>query len=118
MLVRGSISAEDFAIFTITRNEEEAIRTIEEFYRIYHSLRFIDGKLVIRLNKEISRENIDELENEFPDLHLPGTRIMLTSPLSDESDEPDLLSLPRLSLQFNHLHYGLLMAFIRRINTF
>lgn len=118
MLVRGSISAEDFAIFFITRNEDEAIRVIEEFYKIFHSLRFIDGKLIIRLNKELSLENIDELENEFPDLHLPGTRIMLSPPLPDEADEPDLLDLPRISLHFNHLHYGLLMAFIGRINTF
>jgi hypothetical protein len=118
MLVRGSISAEDFAIFTITRSEEEAIRVIEEFYRNFHSLRFIDGKLVIRLNKELSRGNFDTLESEFPELRLPGTEIMLSPPLPDEADEPDLLSLPRLSMHFNHLHYGLLMAFIRRINTF
>jgi uncharacterized protein (TIGR00730 family) len=118
MLVRGSISAEDFAIFSITRNEEEAVRIIEEFYRNFHSLRFINGKLIIRLNKELSPENIDVLENEFPDLHLPGTRIMLSPPLPDEADEPDLLPLPRLALHFNHLHYGLLMAFIGRINTF
>jgi hypothetical protein len=118
MLVRGSISAEDFAIFSITRSEDEAIRIIEEFYRNYHSLRFIDGKLIIRLNKELSRENIDILENEFPDLHLPRTEITLTSPLPEEADEPDLLPLPRLALNFNHLHYGLLMAFIGRINTF
>jgi uncharacterized protein (TIGR00730 family) len=118
MLVRGLISAEDFAIFTITRSEDEAIRVIEEFYRNFHSLRFIDGKLIIRLNKELSQENIAILENEFPDLHLPGTNITLTSPLPDEADEPDLLPLPRLALNFNHLHYGLLMAFIGRINTF
>ena len=54
MLGRGYISAEDFAIFTITRNEEEAIRVIEEFYRNYHSMRFVNGRLVIRLTKELA----------------------------------------------------------------
>jgi len=118
LLGRGLISAEDFSIFTITRNEEDAIRVIQDFYRNFNSLRFIDGKLVIRLNKELSQENIDVLENEFPDMHVPGAKITLTPPLPEESDEPDLLSLPRLSLRFNHLHYGLLIAFIGRINTF
>jgi len=118
LLGRGLISAEDFSIFTITRNEEDAIRVIQEFYRNFNSLRFIDGKLIIRLNKELSTENISVLENEFPDMHVPGTKIALTLPLPEESDEPDLLSLPRLSLCFNHLHYGLLIAFIGRINTF
>jgi uncharacterized protein (TIGR00730 family) len=118
MLVRGLISAEDFAIFTITRNEDDAIRVIQEFYRNFHSLRFVDGKLIIRLNKKLTGENIEILEKEFPDLHQPGTRIRSTPPLHEEADEPDLLALPRLSLQFNHMHYGLLMAFIGRINTF
>ncbi len=118
MLVRGLISAEDFAIFTITRSEDEAIRVIEEFYRNYHSLRFVNGTLVIRLNKQLHREAIELLETEFPDLRRAGTEIMLSGPLPEEADEPDLLQLPRITLQFNRLHYGLLMAFIRRINTF
>ena len=118
MLGRGLISAEDFAIFAITPSIEEAINVIEEFYRNYHSLRFIDGKLVIRLTKELSDENIEELENEFPEIRHPDTRIVRTPPLPEEADEPDLLPLPRLALRFDHQHYGLLMAFIGRINTF
>ena len=93
------------------------MRVIEEFYRNFHSLRFVNGTLVIRLNKELSRDDIAMLEREFPDLHLPGTEIVPSEPLPEEHDEPDLSELPRLALQFNRLHYGLLMAFIRRINT-
>ncbi len=118
MLVKGLISAEDFAIFTISRSENEAIQVIEEFYRIYHSMRFVEGQLIIRLNKELSRDNIEELENEFPELRRPGTRIEACPPLPEESDEPDLLTLPRISLHFDHQHYGLLTAFIGRLNTF
>lgn len=118
MLAKGFISAEDFSIFTITRNEEEAVQVIEDFYRNFHSMRFVEGRLVIRLNKEPSGENIEELENEFPDMLLPGTGIVICPPMPEEADEPDLLKLPRLALHFNHQHYGLLIAFIRRINTF
>lgn len=118
MLGKGFISAEDFSIFTITRSEEEAVKVIEDFYRNYHSLRFVDGRLIIRLNMELSKANIEELENEFPELHHAGTKIVPTAPLPEEADEPDLLRLPRIALQFDHQHYGLLMAFIGRINTF
>ncbi len=118
MLGRGYISAEDFAIFTVTRDVEEGIRVIEEFYRNYHSLRFVEGKLVIRLNKELSDADIKELESEFPEVLHPGSRIVRTPPLQEETDEPDLLHLPRLVLQFDHQHYGLLIAFIGRINQF
>lgn len=118
LLGSGFISAEDFAIFTLTKDEEEAIRTIEEFYRNYHSLRFINGQLIIRLNKKLSQDQVEELENEFPELRRRGTKITSCDAFPEESDEPDLLDMPRISLQFDHKHYGLLMAFIGRINTF
>ncbi len=118
MLGKGLISAEDVAIFTISRSEEEAIQVIEEFYRTYHSMRFVEGRLIIRLNKEISQDNIEELENEFPELRHSGTRIEACPPLPEEVDEPDLLMLPRIALHFDHQHYGLLTAFIGRLNTF
>jgi len=118
MLGRGYISAEDFSIFTVTRDIEEGIRVIEEFYRNYHSMRFVEGKLIIRLNKELTDAAIAELENEFPEVLRPGSRIVRTPPLPEEADEPDLLHLPRLALQFDHQHYGLLIAFLGRINTF
>jgi len=118
LLVKGFISAEDFSIFTITRSEEEAVNVIEEFYKNYHSLRFIKEQLVIRLNKELTDTEIDVLEKEFPELRQANTRIVRTVPLPEEADEPDLLMLPRIILNFDHQHYGLLMAFIGRINTF
>lgn len=118
LLVKGLISPEDFSIFTITKSYEEAVRVIEEFYTNYHSIRFVNGELIIRLTKELSEEQVEMLENEFPELRRPDTRLVACSARPEESDEPDLLNLPRLALRFDHQHYGLLMAFIRRLNTF
>ena len=47
LLVKGFISGEDFSLFTITKDEHEAIEVIDTFYRTYHSLRFIENRLVI-----------------------------------------------------------------------
>jgi uncharacterized protein (TIGR00730 family) len=118
MLGRGFISGEDFSIFTITQSEEEAVQVIEDFYRNYHSMRFVNGLLVIRLNKELSDDNLSELENEFPEIYIQGTRIARSDPLPEEIDEPDLLNLDRIVLHFNQQHFGLLMAFVRRLNLF
>ncbi|BCS55450.1 TIGR00730 family Rossman fold protein [Geobacter sp. SVR] len=118
LLVKGFISGEDFSIFTITKDEQEAAEVIETFYRVYHSLRFIDHRLVIRLNKELLPEQIVTLEEEFPELIREGERIFPCNAFPEEIDEPDLAHLPRLSLHFDHHHYGLLLAFIHRINTF
>ena len=118
LLVMGFISAEDFSIFTITKSYQEAVQVIEQFYINYHSIRFVKRDLVIRLNKEITDDQIEMLENEFPELRMPGSRIERIEARPEEADEPDLLELPRIAFRFHHQHYGLLMAFIGRLNTF
>ncbi len=117
LLVKGFISGEDFSIFTITKDEQEAASVIENFYRNYHSMRFIDHKLVIRLTKALTAEQINTLEEEFPELVEKG-KIHCCGKFPEEYDEPDLAMLPRIVLAFDHHHYGLLLAFIHRINTF
>ena len=118
LLVMGFISAEDFSIFTITKSPEEAVQVIEDFYTNFHSIRFVNGELIIRLTKELSADQIEMLESEFPELRLPGSQILSIRARPEEADEPDLSELPRIAFRFHHQHYGLLMAFIRRLNTF
>lgn len=118
LLVKGFISGEDFSLFTITRSEQEAFEVIETFYRTYHSIRFIENRLVIRLNKKISEKQIETLTEEFPELIREGDQISSCGKFPEEADEPDLADLPRITMLFDHHHYGLLIAFINRINTF
>jgi uncharacterized protein (TIGR00730 family) len=118
LLARGFISEEDFSLFTVTKNEKEALETINTFYRTYHSLRFIENRLVIRLQKALSIDQVATLTEEFPGLIIKGDKIHCCDAFPEESDEPDLALLPRISLLFDHHHYGLLMAFINRINSF
>lgn len=118
LLVKGFISAEDFSLFTITKSEQEAVEAIEIFYRVYHSMRFIDHRLVIRLNKALSPEQIGILEQEFPELLQEGEHIECCGAMPEEADQPDLTGLPRITMKFDHHHYGLLLAFIHRVNTF
>ncbi len=115
---KGLISGEDFSLFSIVRDPLEAVKIIDDFYRVYHSLRFVGNTLVIRLNRPISEENIDTLENEFADIIETGSHLRFSEALPEEKDQPDLLPLPRLSFEFNHFSYGLLKAFIRRLNSF
>ncbi len=118
LLKRGFISGEDFSLFTITRDPFEAAQIIHDFYRIYHSSRWVGSTFVIRLNKSLSAENLVTLENEFREIIEPGSRLELTSALPEERDQPDLIDLPRLAFQFNRRDYGLLKAFLRRLNSF
>jgi hypothetical protein len=118
LLKRGLISGEDFSLFSITRSAREAVQIIDDFYRVYHSMRFVGNTLVIRLNKELSDEHLAILESEFPEIKEPGSHLQISGPLPREKDQPDLLPLPRLTFEFNRRSYGLLKAFIRQINSF
>ncbi len=118
MLKRGVISGEDFSLFTITRDPFEAAQVIHDFYRIYHSSRWVGSTFVIRLNKSLTPENLTTLEEEFNEILEPGSHLELTRALPEEQDQPDLIDLPRLVFQFNRRNYGLLKAFLRRLNSF
>ncbi len=118
LLVKGFISGEDFSIFTVTKSDQEALEVINTFYSTYHSLRFIENRLVIRLQKKLSDDQITTLTKEFPGLIKEGDHIHTCTAFPEEIDEPDLALLPRISLLFDHHHYGLLVAFINRINSF
>ena len=118
MLKRGLISGEDFSLFTITRDPFEAAQVVDDFYRIYHSSRWVGDRLVVRLNKKLSEENLAILEAEFSEIIQPGSRLEMHAALPEENDQPDLLDLPRLVFRFNKRNYGLLMAFLRRLNSF
>lgn len=118
LLRRGLISGEDFGLFTLTRDPAEAVQVIEDFYRVYHSSRYVDQDLVIRLNQVLTSEQVETLQNEFNEILEPNQLIRQSAALPKESDQPDLLHLPRLIVPFNHRSFGLLIAFIRRINSF
>src|SRR5712664_2376663 len=45
----GLISSEDFSFFKIAHNVDEAVREILQFYKIYHSARWVEEKLVLRI---------------------------------------------------------------------
>lgn len=118
LLKRGLISGEDFALFSVTRDPLEAVQVIDDFYRNYHSMRFVKNKMIIRLNKVIDSDHLRILTSEFSDILIPGGKMSLSSPLPEENDQPDLKNLPRLAVDFNRRNYGLLKSFIRRINSF
>lgn len=118
LLGRGFISADDFSILTITRDVDEAVKVIDDFYSNYHSHRFVNGKLVIRLNRTLTDTQVASLEAAFPEIIAAGSKIRKSDPLPEEFDEPETYHLARLVLDFDHHHYGLLIAFIRQLNLF
>ncbi|MDY7004372.1 MAG: LOG family protein [Cyanobacteriota bacterium] len=114
LLRRGLISPEDPSLYTITDNLEEACEAIANFYRIYHSSRYVGQKLIIRLNSELSESDLEFLNQEFRDILTMG-RIEKSSALPEESGD-ETVHLPRLVMHFNQKDTGRLYQMIAQIN--
>jgi len=114
LLRRRLISEEDMALFKVTSSLDEAIEEITGFYRVYHSSRTVDRRLVLRLNHRVASGLVEALTRDFADI-LEGP-IEQRGAFEEEADEPELAALPRLVLPFDRTHFGRLRQLIDRLN--
>jgi hypothetical protein len=115
LLDRGMIDADDLRLYRITDRVDEAVDEILGFFRVYHSMRYVRGKLVLRLHQVPGENLLAEINADFADILAAG-QFTVGDPLSEEKDEPALAKLPRLIFQFNRHNYGRLRQLIDRLN--
>jgi len=113
----GLIDAEDLDLFHITSDVDDACDHISGFFRVFHSMRYVDGRLVIRLMREIDDPAIEELSERFADILTAG-RIERCEVSAAELADRDEVDRPRLTLQFGRHHHGRLHAFVRALNEY
>jgi uncharacterized protein (TIGR00730 family) len=118
LLANGYISASDFHFIECVHSADAAVESIDRFYRRFHSQRYVDKKLVIRLTSPVSQAAVGELNTLFHDLLVPDGGIYLSQSLPEEEDEPELAELPRLILDFNRKDFARLRTLIDSINSY
>src|SRR5260370_17680161 len=102
LLTRGYVDPEDLALYHLTESLDDAVDYIKRFYRVYHSQRYVDGKLILRLNTGIPDAKVAQLSEEFADI-LRGP-IERTTASSGERQDGDVPALPRPRLHFAPPH--------------
>ena len=112
---RGMIGEEDLSLFRVTDDLDTAVEEIAGFYRNYHSSRYVDELLVLRVRCGPDEEQLDALNREFSDI-LAGGKIEVRPVLPREAGEVD--HYPRVTLRFNHVRIGRLRQLIDRLNSF
>ncbi|MEJ2683239.1 MAG: TIGR00730 family Rossman fold protein [Candidatus Sulfobium sp.] len=118
LLAGGYIASSDFKLFELFDTVDDVVARIDRFYRRYHSMRYVNEKLVIRLASTIDRKSVGELGRRFRGILAPGGKIYLSGALPEEEDEPELSDLPRLIADFNRRDFGSLRSLIDAINDF
>jgi uncharacterized protein (TIGR00730 family) len=115
LLRNAFIEKEDLKLFHVAKTVDEAIKYIEDFYRVYHSIRYVFGLTVIRLEKGISDGTLKALNRDFKDILTSG-EIKRSPPTPKELKEGEYPGLPRLAMNFNMRDYGRLYEMIEVIN--
>ena len=115
LLGRGFIDQEDLSFYRIMHSPSEAANWIESYYSTYHSIRQVRNRLVIRLEKELTDNQITVLNEKFSDLIKFG-KIFKTTALPEEADEPELALKPRIVFNYNKKSAGRLNEMILMIN--
>ncbi len=116
LLGDGMISEEDLNLYLLTDNCEEAVEECMNFFRVYHSMRYVRNQLVLRMQRRLTDEQMDTVNADFADILVDGV-FEQTGPLPAERDETELLELPRLAFHFNRRNLGRLRALINYINS-
>jgi uncharacterized protein (TIGR00730 family) len=118
LLARNLIGVSDFALFERVDSPEAAVAKINRFYSRYHSMRYVNGKLVFRLTSPLSATNVRTLKDTFRDILLPGGDVVPSEALPQEREDDDMVDLPRLVADFNRHDFGRLRSMIDAINDF
>jgi hypothetical protein len=115
LLKRGLISPPDMHLFKITDSVEDAVAEIVNFYRVYHSMRYVGDRLLLRLHHPLSPETLERVREEFKDI-LAGGTFEQTTALPAEANETHLSHMPRLRFKFDRKSLGRLRLLIDFIN--
>lgn len=116
LLTTKLISPEDIYLYKVTDNTDEAVAEVMKFYSNYHSMRYVNDLLVIRMNRRLTDEHLNAINKEFMDIVVSG-KIEQRAALAQESNEPEHSELPRLCFRFNRRNLGRLRQFINCINS-
>ncbi len=115
LVTSGYIDKRDLDLFLITDDVELAVEEVTGFYANYHSQRFVDGRLVLRLQHAPDDTTLDALNEEFADIVVRG-RIERIEVTAAEQADDDNVDLDRIAFRFDRHGFARLRSLIDRLN--
>jgi len=113
LLEKGWISEDDLHLYKVFDDPAAAAAHVREFYRNYHSSRFVRDTQVLRMKRPLNDKQIQRLNEDFGVLIKEGS-ITQTGPLKEERGE--LPGLTRLQWTSTKRGYGTLRKLIDTVN--
>jgi hypothetical protein len=116
LLARGYIGTNDEHLFTVTDDVEHAVEELTRFYENYHSQRYVDGDLVLRMVRAPSDAELGRINAEFADIVSRGAIERAEASRPERADD-DAVALPRLRFRFDRHGFARLRQLIDAINS-
>lgn len=117
LLAHGLISPSDITLYKITDNIQEAVQEVVGFYSNYHSIRFVNNRLYIRIHRALPASDLAALSHEFSHLG-DGNTFEQGGPTADEVRDNDNLALTRVSLNYTAKGFADLRPLIDELNAY
>jgi uncharacterized protein (TIGR00730 family) len=115
LLANGYVGKHDPNLMLITDDVERAVDEVTGFYSNYHSQRYVEGILVIRLQHAPDDAALDALNDEFADIVARG-RIERIEATPAERGDDDHVDLERIAFRFDRHNFARLRELIDRLN--
>lgn len=112
------IDPQDMELVHFTHDPSEAVEVITKFYKNYHSMRYIDDRLVFRIKKPLTEHQMESLNEQFSDIMKKGKIRQYLKPFEEEENQPYTLDLARLAFYFNRRNFARLNQLIHAVNKF
>lgn len=113
LLNAGMINPDDMHLFRITDDVEVAVREVVQFYRVYHSMRYVGDELVLRLRRPLAPSTLERINDEYGAIVTGGKLEQVPILPAENGEYPEL---PRLKLRFDRKSCGLLRRCIDLVN--
>jgi uncharacterized protein (TIGR00730 family) len=113
---RGYISAEDMRFLLVTDDVDVAVEELTGFYANYHSMRFVEGELVLRVQHAPDDEQLVALNDVFAPIVTRG-KIERVGPSKVEIKDKDFPELERIRFRFDRRNWARVRELIDALNA-
>lgn len=111
------IDPRDMDLIYFTHDPQKAADYINDFYRVYHSMRYVKNSLVLRLQRKLGRVELATLNREFKDILRKGNIRQVLEAFEEEGETGHAHDHPRIYFHFARNHFFRLHHLIQRINA-
>ena len=115
LMARGYVGEHDLCLVEITDDVDVAVDEVTGFFENYHSQRFVDGRLVLRVRHAPPADGLDRLTEDFADIVTRGS-IERIEPTPAETADDDALDLERIAFWFDRHGWPRLRELIDDLN--